>query len=66
MYIVFIVIIITSLLLFSSLAVWFASGFIEHSNPQKTKSLDRLGGYLFMSSLAVAILALLLWFTVLN
>ncbi|MDR2953974.1 MAG: hypothetical protein LBV43_02720 [Prevotella sp.] len=59
----YVILIITGLILFiSSLVVWFMSGVINRKNKQQSRKDDKIGGYMFMSSLLVFALALLAYF----
>lgn len=59
-YIIFIV--IGAILFISSIYLWFKSGVIRRKNRDMAKKDDRIGGYMFMTSLLLFIIALLIYF----
>lgn len=59
-YIIFIV--IGSILFVSSIFAWFRSGVVRRRNNNQSKKDDKIGGYMFMSSIFAFILALIFWF----
>jgi len=50
-----------SILFISSIYLWFRSGMVRKRNNAESKKDDRTGGYLFMSSIVVLVVALLFW-----
>jgi len=54
-----ILIIIGSFLFISSLVMWFRSGVVRRRQQQESRKDDKIGGYMFMTSLLVFALALL-------
>ena len=59
LYIIFII--VGGLFFLSSLIVWFQSGLKRKKNKDGSKKRDKVGGYLFMYSLLIFVIALLLW-----
>ena len=57
-----ILIIIGSILFISSICLWFRSGVIRRRNKNESRKDDKIGGYMFMSSIFIFILALIFWF----
>lgn len=54
--------IISIILFVLSIGYWFTSGVVRKRKPDSSKNYDKIGGFMFATSLLLAILAVLLWF----